>query len=163
MKNLVLVRHAKSSWDDDGLNDFDRPLSNRGEHDAPSMAKRLKGKLHPDAMISSAALRARTTCEEFADVLKFRKSKIMTTRRLYLAEAKEILEVVREIEGEPDCVLLFGHNPGITDFANRLLNGSIDNIPTCGVVSCKVTSDHWKDVGWGSAVLDFFDFPKKKD
>jgi phosphohistidine phosphatase len=166
MKRLLLIRHAKSSWDDPALRDFDRPLNERGVRDAPRMAKRLKEKqIHPDLMVSSPAVRALATCKAMAAVLKYSESKIKTYEALYHASEDTLLEVVRQLPDYADreeVALLFGHNPGLTDFANQLLDANIDNIPTCGIVACTFRLQHWKDVTWGSAKMDFFDFPKNK-
>lgn len=165
MKKLYLVRHAKSSWDDPDQPDFDRPLNKRGKKDAPRMAKRLKEKrVTPDIMISSPAQRAIDTCKEFAKTLDYKKDKIATTRSLYHANEDQILKVLKDLKDLPkddeEVVLLFGHNPGLTEFANSLLNADIDNIPTCGIVAATLNIDKWKDAHFGCGRLDFFDFPK---
>ncbi len=167
MKTLYLIRHAKSSWDDPELDDFERPLNKRGKKDAPNMAKRLKEKrVTPDFMISSPAARALDTCKEFARILDYDKDKIKTDQRLYHADEDQILTVIRDLKDrvrdDEEIVLLFGHNPGLTEFANVLMNQSIKNIPTCGIVKCHLKIDHWKDATFGCGVLDFFDFPKSK-
>jgi phosphohistidine phosphatase len=167
MKTLYLIRHAKSSWDDPEQGDFDRPLNNRGEKDAPNMARRLKEKrVTPDFMITSPAIRAFDTCKVFAKILNYDKDKIKTDKRLYHANEDQMLTVIRELkerEGdEEEVVFLFGHNPGLTDFANQLLNEYIDNIPTCGIVKAQLTIDHWKEVSFGCGTLEFLDFPKSK-
>lgn len=165
MKKLVIVRHAKSSWDDESLSDFDRPLNHRGERDAPRMAKRLKEKrVFPDIMISSPANRALTTCRVMAGVLGFDSKKIRTEKKLYHASAAEIRSVLRELpdlNDDEEVVMLFGHNPGLTEFVNLLLNETIDNVPTCGVVGCTISIEKWNELNWGSGVIDYFDFPKK--
>jgi phosphohistidine phosphatase len=165
MKKLYLVRHAKSSWDDPGLSDLERPLNKRGEKDAPRMAKRLKEKrVTPDVMITSPAVRALNTCLHFARILAFDKDRIITTPDLYHADEDQILKVIRDLKDYPgdqeEVVLLFGHNPGLTEFANALLDESIDNIPTCGIVACTIHADQWKKLNFGDAALDFIDFPK---
>lgn len=165
MKTLYLIRHAKSSWDDPELGDFERPLNKRGKKDAPNMAKRLKEKrVTPDRMISSPATRALDTCKEFAKILDFNKDKIKTEKRLYHASEDQLLTVVRELKDreldDDEVVILFGHNPGLTEFANMLMNESIDNIPTCGVVKAHLKIDRWKDASFGCGELEFFDFPK---
>jgi len=167
MKTLYLIRHAKSSWDAPELDDFERPLNKRGTKDAPNMAKRLKEKrVTPDCMISSPATRALDTCKEFARILDFNKDKIKTDKRLYHANEDQILTVLRELkdrEGdEEEVVMLFGHNPGLTEFTNVLLNETIDNIPTCGIVKGNLKIDRWKDASFGCGKLASFDFPKNK-
>lgn len=168
MKKLYLVRHAKSSWADMGMDDFDRPLNERGKKDAPHMAKLLKHhNVVPDRMISSPANRALSTCLVFADVLKYDESGITTDKKLYHASADAILHVLsqqKEHKGEEeDVTLLFGHNPGITDFANALLNIGIDNIPTCGIVGATLDIDTWANIRFGCGKLTSFEYPKKGD
>jgi phosphohistidine phosphatase len=162
MKTLYIIRHAKSSWDNPLLDDFERPLNKRGEGDAPRMGKRLKEKhVLPDLMLSSPATRALKTCHKIAEVLDYSSEKIKTNENLYHAEDEEILSIVKEIKDKHHVVLLFGHNPGLTEFVNRLTNSFIDNVPTCGVAACILKIDSWKDADWKKASLDFFDYPKK--
>ncbi len=163
MKMLYLIRHAKSSWDSPLLNDFDRPLNERGERDAPRMGKRLKEKKPVvDLFLSSPAKRALTTAEKIAEILNYPAEKIKTDRELYHAEDEEILRIVKALSDKHDVVFLFGHNPGLTDFVNRLTGAVIDNVPTCGIVACKLTIESWKQTDWGKGKVEFFDFPKKK-
>jgi len=166
MKTLYLVRHAKSSWDNADLSDFDRPLNKRGQKDAPRMGKRLKEKrVTPDIMITSPAERALATCKEMALTLGFAKEKIITDRRLYHADEDQILKVIKELRDSPrdreEIVMLFGHNPGLTEFVNSLLTETIDNIPTCGVVAAMLHINHWKEIHFGCGEMVFFDFPKQ--
>ena len=165
MKKLYIVRHAKSSWASSEMADFDRPLNDRGEKDAPHMAKVLKQrKVFPDRMISSPAVRALKTCKEFAKVLDFDKHHIMTVDRLYHASSDIWLSVLRSLKEHPgdkeDVALVFGHNPGITEFANDLLNMEIDNIPTCGIISASLNIEHWAAISVGCGRMDSFDYPK---
>jgi len=165
MKKLFLVRHAKSSWDNVEMDDFDRPLNDRGEKDAPHMAKLLKHRdVAPSRLITSPAKRAFSTCGAFAKVLGFEKKKIITERKLYHAGPDTILKVLESLsehKGKEDVVLLFGHNPGVTEFANELLNVSIDNIPTCGVIEATLDIDAWRNISFGCGKMDSFDYPKK--
>ncbi|MCE7863344.1 MAG: histidine phosphatase family protein [Bacteroidetes bacterium CHB5] len=168
MKKLYLIRHAKSSWDHPDLDDFDRPLNKRGLKDAPRMGKRLKEKrITPDVMLSSPAERALATCQAIATVLAFDNAKIKTDQKLYHASEDGILDVIRNLKDSPrdseEVVLLFGHNPGLTEFANVLLNQTINNIPTCGVVGAELPVERWQDVTFGCGKMLFFDFPKSKD
>lgn len=166
MKTLIIVRHAKSSWDDPELSDFNRPLNERGQLDAPRMAKRFKEKeITANAMISSPAVRALTTCRVFAGILGFAEERIQQSKELYHAGDEMILKVVRGLKDQPtenEVVMIFGHNPGLTEFVNNLVNEDFDNIPTTGVVCCNLNVKRWKDVKWGCGVMEFFDWPKKK-
>ena len=121
MKTLYVIRHAKSSWDLPGLPDFDRPLNERGKRDAPRMGKRLKEKrIVPDLMLSSPAKRALSTCKRIAEALGYSPDKIKTERSLYHADEDEILSVIKSVSDKHDVLMVFGHNPGLTDFTNQL-------------------------------------------
>jgi phosphohistidine phosphatase len=165
MKTLIIIRHAKSSWDDPDISDFNRPLNDRGERDAPRMAKRLKEKDFTfTTVISSPAVRALTTCHVFVDVLGFPKEHVQISKELYHAGDEIILNVVKKLRdnSKDDVAMLFGHNPGLTDFVNNLLEEDIDNVPTTGIVCCKLKIGKWGDAKWGCGEMEFFDWPKKK-
>lgn len=163
MKTLYIIRHAKSSWADPIASDFERGLNDRGKRDAPKMGKRLKEKaIYPDAMISSPAKRALSTAKRMAEVIKFPKAGIKTDPRLYHADEDTILSVVHKMKDKQDVAMMFGHNPGLTDFVNAIVKEDpyIDNVPTCGIVALSLPVDFWKDITWKSAKLLFFDYPK---
>ncbi len=162
MKTLYLVRHAKSSWDNTALSDLDRPLNKRGERDAPRMGKRLKEReVAPDLMLSSPANRAITTCKVIANILGYDKSRIKTDQRIYHADEEELFQILSELKYTQEDVILFGHNPGFTYFANVLFSEHIMNIPTCGIVAGKLKIKSWKEIKAGCGKMEFFDFPKK--
>jgi phosphohistidine phosphatase len=165
MKLLYVIRHAKSSWDDIDLNDFDRPLNERGKRDAPRMAKRLKEKeIVPDLMLSSPAKRALSTAKRMAAALDYPKEKIKTDKTLYHADEETIYSVIHGVKNKHDVLFVFGHNPGLTDFVNSMSNESpIDNVPTCGVVAFSIEINDWAALKPGSARFLFFDFPKSKE
>ncbi|MBL7855591.1 MAG: histidine phosphatase family protein [Cyclobacteriaceae bacterium] len=163
MKTLFLVRHAKSSWDEPNLADHDRPLNKRGNKDAPRMAKRLKEReVLVDLMVSSTATRALDTCKIFAEKLKYQGKKIVEEKKLYHASPDEMLRAVRQLPDENEHVFLFGHNPGLTEFANNLSGEEIMNVPTCGIVEIHFDVDSWQAVRWKSGRCVWFDFPKSK-
>lgn len=162
MKTLYLVRHAKSSWEDSSLDDFDRPLNNRGKKDAPRMGQYLnKQGVFPDLMLASPANRAFTTSRKIARELDYPKDGIQTDERIYHADETDLLEILREVDDSWNSVMLFGHNPAFTWFANGLNRTDIDNIPTCGVVACQLDIDHWTEVRMGCGQQLFFISPKK--
>ena len=167
MKKLVLIRHAKSSWDDPDLSDHDRPLNARGVKDAPRMGKRLKEKrIFPDRMITSTAKRALSTCLAMAEVLGYSKEKVISDRKIYHASEDQLLTFIqklKDLNDHEDVTLLFGHNPGLTAFANQLADESIENIPTAGVVAIAIPTNRWSEVDFGCGKMLFFDFPKNKD
>ncbi len=162
MKKLFLIRHAKSSWDYSDLTDFERPLNKRGKRDAPFMAKLLaKQGFSPDLIISSPANRAITTARFFAESLGYLFDKIFIEPKLYEASRDEILEIVMEIIDLYDNVMLFAHDPGLTDFANKLIGNNIDNIPTCGIVSINFKIESWGEINSKNSEMMFFEYPKK--
>jgi phosphohistidine phosphatase len=162
MRRLTLVRHAKSDLGLPGQQDWDRVLNRRGQQDAPEMARRLRErKLKPDLILTSPAVRALTTASIMARELKVPAAHIAQDERLYLAEAKTILTVVRELGGDARHLMLFAHNPGITDCANQLSAGErIDNLPTCGVFTACFDLADWSQLEWNSSVEAEFDYPR---
>jgi phosphohistidine phosphatase len=163
MKHLYIVRHAKSSWDDLSLLDAQRPLSERGFKDAPRMAKRFKEReVAVGQMISSPAVRAFETCRIFANILGYPEKDIRLERSLYHASEDGMLEVVREISDAVNTVMVFGHNPGLTDFVNSLSKQMLVNVPTCGIAGLVFPFDRWQDVTWGTGSLEYYDYPKSK-
>jgi len=121
MKTLFLVRHAKSSWDDTALPDKDRPLNDRGKRDAAKMGERLaKIDVKPDLILSSPARRALTTAEIVAKKLDYKLKNILVDDRLYAVDADDLLDVIRKLGDKSKRVMLFGHNPELTELANRL-------------------------------------------
>jgi phosphohistidine phosphatase len=163
MKQLFVIRHAKSSWDNAGQSDFDRPLNERGHRDAPQMAKRLiKAGFSLDMLVSSPAIRALTTAQYFAEEFDFKKKEIVTLDRLYHASAETIFNVIAtELNDTWETVAIFSHNPGITYFANSLGVAELDNMPTCGIIGVKADIKSWKDFVKARKELLLFDYPKK--
>jgi len=162
MKRLYLVRHAKSSWDDASLADIDRPLNSRGKNNAPEMGKRLnKQGILPDLLISSPANRAYSTAKKISNEIGYPKKKIKVSDKIYHGSNNSILSVLQSLPDKINHVMLFGHNPGFTDFANLLCNINIYNIPTAGIVAIDFKIEHWSDCAYGNGELMFFDYPKK--
>ena len=163
MKTLMLIRHAKSSWNDFSIQDFDRPLNDRGKRDAPMMAQRLREKgLKPDALLASPAKRARKTAEIFAEELDYPRTKIDWIQELYLATPSVFSQVISRVSDEHDFIVVFSHNNGLTDFANQLTNVRIDNIPTCGIFAVKIPITQWSQFPEAEKEFWFFDYPKSR-
>jgi len=161
LKQILLVRHAKSSWDDPSLSDFDRPLNDRGENDAPIMAKKMKErKIKLDALITSPAKRAKQTCKYFAKELDIRKKKIVEVEELYEAGPDNFYNVIENLKNKWDRVAIFSHNPGVSSFANFLTDTHIDDMPTCAVFAIKADLKKWKDFREAKKEFWFFDYPK---
>lgn len=163
MRLLTLVRHAKSSWDHAGLSDFERPLNPRGRRDAPVMAQRalrLFGK--PQRLITSPALRAITTAQVFAEKLGVHPHDIVIRPRIYEAAAETLLELLREFDDHDGHVMLFGHNPGLSQLAHRLAPCDFDELPTCGIAHLSLGIRDWQEARAGCATLLRFTYPKEK-
>ncbi len=164
MKKLLLVRHAKSSWDDISQKDFERPLNDRGHRDAPRMAKRLlKGDVEIDALVSSPAVRALTTAAYFAEVYGLKKKKLIEESSLYLAEPEVFFNIISKLDDDHKTVAIFSHNPGITAFANQLTSTRIDDMPTCAIFAVKADIKSWKDFKEANKEFWFFDYPKNEE
>lgn len=161
MKTLILIRHAKSSWDDPSLADFDRPLNDRGKKDASGMAKRLaEKKIEPNALVTSPAKRAKQTSRHFAKELDLKKKNIIPEPKLYEAGEENFYEVVENLKNRWDRVAIVSHNPGIASFANSLTKTKIDDMPTCSIFAIKVDVKKWADFRTAKKEFWFFDYPK---
>ena len=162
MKILYLLRHAKSSWSEPGLDDRQRPLNKRGTADAPMMGERLRARGESiDAVVSSPALRAQTTAELFSRACGFAPADIVIDSNLYFLGSGSIEAVIRAQEKRLQAVVLVFHNPDITQFANSIDYGfQVDNIPTCGLVRLNCDIARWSDWSRDHASIDYFDFPK---
>lgn len=162
MKTITLLRHAKSSWSHNQLADRERPLNERGERDAPEMASRImEAGIRPSLILSSPAVRAWQTAKAVATRISYPVEFLQRDEQLYHADVDSILEVLRKQEAAFNSILLVGHNPGFTDFANHLVPGLTSNVPTCGLVSVNFDAEDWDLAAVRNAKLVLFDFPKK--
>jgi phosphohistidine phosphatase len=160
-KELFLVRHAKSSWDDPTISDHDRPLNERGYRNAPEMGRRLSDRgVSPDALISSTAQRARTTARIIADSLGWPEERVVLDRALYHASATELQEYIGGLDDSHFSVMLFGHNPGMTSLVSHLYGLALDNLPTCGVVHLQFSAESWAEASRSMPCEALIDFPK---
>ncbi len=161
MKDLILVRHAKSSWKDPTLRDHERPLNKRGKRDAPEMGERLARRgYEPDLMVSSSAVRALKTARTIAGKLAYSRQSIAVEDRLYHAGVAELLQVIRGVDDSVDSLMLFGHNPGLTDLANHIGPREILNMPTCAVLHLRFEAESWAEVGKTTVDEVMYDYPK---
>jgi len=147
MKTLLLARHAKSDWGDPARSDHDRLLNTRGRRDAPAMAQRLRDDgLDVQHIVSSTALRARATADEYAAAYRL---EVADEPDLYLSSAREILAIASRLPDDADVAMLVGHNPGMTD-AVAELTGAFVEFPTCAVAECAVDVSAWSELIEGS-------------
>ncbi len=160
MKNLYLIRHAKSDWDDESKSDFERGLNRRGEKAIFTMADALKEKkIIPDLILSSSAKRAKLTAEGLAKNTGYR-GKIKYIDALYMAAPLQVISIIEEINDKYNNVFIVGHNPETTELTDLIVDDYIDNVPTLGIVALNVPIKHWKKFKPEKAKLDFFIYPK---
>jgi len=163
MKILTLLRHAKSSWDDSGLTDRERPLNGRGKRDAPEMGRRIAAHgIRPSLIITSPAVRARKTAKIVAREIGYPVEFLQRESSLYLASLDDLLDAVVAQDNSFNSLMVVGHNPGLTEFANFLLPGITNNLPTSGVVSVQLDTEDWSLYGQPKAKLLAYDYPKLK-
>jgi len=162
VKELFILRHAKSSWDNPALADFDRPLNSRGKEDAPLMGKHLsKLGIKPDLILSSPAKRAKKTAKIVAEQLGIKPEEIEFRETIYEASAQSLLYLVCQLPDSAKRVMLVGHNPGFTELANILGDIVIENIPTAGIVGIAFDTSKWEEVCRMKGHTILFDYPKK--
>ncbi|MGJ0455304.1 histidine phosphatase family protein [Aliarcobacter cryaerophilus] len=160
MKELILIRHAKSSWSNPLLEDFERPLNKRGAKNAPFMAKILKQKeVNPDLIISSPSKRTKDTLDFFIKEFDF-KNEIIFEESIYEAPFENILKVLKNIDDRYKTIFLFGHNPGLNDLVAFLLGSFKENIPTSGVLKINFDIKKWENLKEKIGILEFFIYPK---
>ncbi len=159
MKTLLILRHAKSSWDDPGLSDFERPLNDRGRRTAPFMGELMKRKgLKPEMIISSPAERAKTTAELVKDAADSH-AEIRYDQRIYEAGPQALRQVVSELDNTYEAAMIVGHNPGIEGFI-RFLTGQLEPMPTAALAVISLSTDAWDRIDEGSGKLEAIHRPK---
>lgn len=162
MKTLLLLRHAKSDWGDSSLKDFDRPLADRGERDAPRIGKALRKRgVTPDVIVASPAARAKATVQA---AMKAAKVELNVTfdESIYGASSAELMKLIRRLPDANECALLVGHNPGFEDLVGRL-TGSEERMPTAALACIEFQIEHWNDVDDGKGKLVWLLTPKHLD
>ncbi len=162
MKTLYIVRHAKSDWGDESLKDVDRHLNSRGYADAYLMST-LFGKQYPvpELLLSSPAIRALSTALIFARTMKYNEKRIQLKREIYEAHESTLHDLIAGFDESFSTVMLFGHNPGLTDLFNSLSDQFIDNIPTCGIMGLSFDTNTWNKINSVQGETLFTLFPKE--
>lgn len=162
MKFLTLIRHAKSSWKDPTLRDFDRPLNKRGHRNAPFMGQLLHEKgIQFEQIYSSPARRAVDTARYICAEIDYDLDKIETESGLYDADAEDLRHFINALDDDLSKVAIVGHNPALTDLTNSLSTNPIDNVPTSGIVLFQADINHWREIEKENVTLSAFEFPKK--
>jgi phosphohistidine phosphatase len=162
MKSLYLLRHAKSSWAENGLSDRQRPLAERGLRDAPLMGERFSARGEKlEQIISSPALRAHTTAQLFAEAGGFPPADVVVEDDLYFLGSGSIENVILSQDDQLQSIMLVFHNPDITHFVNSIdYEVSIDNVPTSGLIKLSCDIVNWQDWSGANTNFEYFDYPK---
>lgn len=162
-RKLFIIRHGKSSWDNQGLDDFDRPLAERGIRSATDMAHRLNDLgLVPELILSSPANRALNTALIMSKIWGLEASTLQIHDPIYMAYISEIEQIVAEVPSEIRHLAIFGHNPTFTMYANIFLEEPLDNLPTAGVVIVTLETKGWERIGRSHVKGTYFDYPKRR-
>ena len=162
-KRLVLIRHAKSSWANPLQSDFERPLNDRGQHDAPEMGERLKkAGVIPDRIIASTAKRAKQTAKHIAKGVDYPVESIEWHEDLYHCISAVFEEVILTVDDAVNTLFIVAHNPGISEFAASLdPSRTVNHMPTCAVVGIEIDAKRWSDLQTAGKRLFLYDTPKK--
>ena len=162
-RTLVLIRHAKSSWNNPLLSDYNRPLNERGHRDAPEMGRRLAARdVKPDLIIASTARRAAETAKAIAAGVGYAESAIQWVDELYHCVPAVFKEVLATVAETHKCVFMVAHNPGTSAFAHNLVeNLPAGEVPTCAAIGIGFKGANWKALKKEAATLLFYDTPKK--
>lgn len=161
MKTLFLIRHGKSSWANESVSDYDRPLKDRGIEDAHKIVEHLKEKgVSPDLIISSPANRALSTAKIFSKVLEYSEEKILIKEDIYFGSSFEIKNTFKSLDNKVNTVFIFGHNPYITEVVNDYTDEIIINVPTSGTACITSEADTWLEFETKSPKMQYFYYPK---
>jgi phosphohistidine phosphatase len=162
MKTLTIVRHAKSDWGNDGIEDMLRPLSERGYSDARIISTQAQKKMQiPDYWLTSPAIRAYSTALIFAHTFKVDTEKMVINKKIYAASVKSLRQIISSIPDSSSNTILFGHNPELTNFFNEISDSFADNIPTCGTLHLTSEAKKWRDFLSAPLKNDFYLYPKE--
>jgi phosphohistidine phosphatase len=161
MKTLYLMRHAKSSYEEPGVSDADRPLIQKGINKTKLIVDfLLKRETRIDLMVSSPAVRAYETARILAEGLFYPINKIKTDRKIYDGYYDRILDIIYGTSNDVNSLMIFGHNPTMTHLANLFLHPGMENMPTSCVVCLSFNTEKWEDIPSAEAVQEFIIFPK---
>jgi len=161
MKTVYVMRHAKSSWGEPGLDDFDRPLLEKGKKRTRTIIEYLLQKgIKPGLIVSSPAVRASETAQILAHGLSIDKESLRFDKSIYTSDAERLEDIFYDLPKQVDSLMLIGHNPAVTNFVNPYLENKIDALPTSAVVAIQFNTNEWEKVFDSVAVVLFIIFPK---
>lgn len=161
VKILVIIRHGKSTWDYEGVSDYDRPLKESGIFNTITISQKIKGMgITPDLIISSPANRALHTALIVAREMHYPMDKVVISNVLYGESDDDVLKSVKNTDNQVNCLFIFGHNPVFTDLPNKFLKNPIENLPTSGAIILNFEVPTWKDISKKCLISELAIFPK---
>lgn len=161
MKRLTLIRHAKSSWDNPALDDFDRPLNKRGERDLPAMVQRVRDfNLVSDRLLTSRAVRALTTAEALIRGLGLNDNQVLRQSELYAASAQSLQHLLQQQDDHSHHLMVVGHNPGLENLCYHLTHERLPKLPTAAVLHLHLKISRWRELAEACGIVELFDYPK---
>ncbi len=164
MKKIYLIRHAKSSWSEEGMSDYERPLNKRGKKDLHFMANRLKKfGIKPDLILSSPAKRAQKSVKIIAETIGYSMDNITYDESLYDSSYITYRYLFDSLDEKLNTIFIVAHNPTLTEVGERLSGAILTNIPTCSIVCIEFDVKSFKNIEENSGKIIFFDYPKKHD
>lgn len=156
MKTLYIVRHAKSSWEED-VEDHQRALTERGRLDSILMSNYIaSGFKVPDLILSSTAVRALTTAQQFKKAFNLPDANFKADDYLYDFSGDHFLKTIEKTPDYINILMVFGHNYGFTHLVNKLGNKFINNLPTCGFVQITFETNTWENLSGGKTITTLF-------
>ena len=156
MKEIIFVRHAKSSWDD-GVTDRERPIKKRGINDSHLVSNEFRNiNFIPDAIYSSPAKRARKTCKIFLENLNIQVQEMRIEEDIYDFGGNQLINFIKSLDNSLNKVMIFGHNHAFTSIVNSFGSKYVDNVTTSGLVWITFEIDVWKELKKGTTVLTIF-------
>ena len=159
MKKIFLVRHAKSDWNNPEIKDIERPLNDRGYANANLMSKQFT--TMPDLIVSSPAIRAISTALIFARNINYDLNKIQISKELYETSVKDYLSVIHHLDEQHHSMMMFAHNPTISNFAESLVKSLPMEMATCAIAGISFNCSKWSEIKNNQGDLFLFDYPKK--
>ncbi|MGB2128001.1 MAG: SixA phosphatase family protein [Flavicella sp.] len=160
MKTVYIVRHAKSSWEYEGIADVDRPLKKRGINDSYLVSEYLNTLIKkPDVFITSSAARALSTAVIFSNNFEYPLSNLLIKKSLYSFSDGYLVKTIKALDDGFNSAIIFSHDHGINDFVNKYGSKEILHVPTCGVIGIQFENNHWKSIKKGKTILN--ESPKK--
>ncbi|GAB4327044.1 MAG: phosphohistidine phosphatase SixA [Bacteroidales bacterium] len=160
MKTIYLVRHAKSSWEQPGLPDIQRPLLEKGKKKTRFVIDFLKrSHIRPDLIISSHAVRARETAKLLAMGMDYPQDEIMISQNIYYDSADQFYHLFYDLNEDVTSVMIVGHNPAITAFVNLISDREIEMMPTSAIAAVRLDISDWTLIGGARGKLIFYETP----